>query len=205
MRPSVFATIAAIAAIAAALPTSTNHVLHEKRSGSSSWSPKQGVKPDGRIKLPVRIGLTESNLHLGDEILMRTSDPASEHYGKHMTSEQVRRYPTSMCTTWLKVQQIAELFAPAQGSIDSVHSWLVNSGVESSRITLSRGRNWLNFDASIAEVESLLRTEYKVYTHASGQDHIACEDYSVPQELSEHIDVSLFGAIAIYSVSSQDL
>lgn len=65
----------------------------------------------------------------------------------------------------------------------------MNSGIEAPRIALSRGRNWLNFDASIAEVESLLRTEYKIYTHASGQDHIACEDYSVPQEVSEHVDL----------------
>ena len=54
---------------------------------------------------------------------------------------------------------------------------------------MSRGKNWVNFDATIAEVESLLRTEYKVYEHASGQHHVACEDYSVPQDVSEHIDL----------------
>lgn len=56
-------------------------------------------------------------------------------------------------------------------------------------MSLSRGRNWLRFDASIAEMENLLRTEYKFYTHTSGQNHIACENYSVPQELSHHIDL----------------
>lgn len=38
-------------------------------------------------------------------------------------------------------------------------------------------------------MERLLQTEYKIYTHVSGQDHIACEDYSVPQELSAHVDL----------------
>ena len=38
-------------------------------------------------------------------------------------------------------------------------------------------------------MESLLRTEYKVYEHQSGQNHIACDEYSVPQELSHHIDL----------------
>ena len=81
------------------------------------------------------------------------------------------------------------MFSPEQETIDTVRDWLVSSGIESSRITLSRGRNWLNFDASISEVEGLLRTEYKYYAHTTGQNHIACEDYSVPQELSSHIDL----------------
>lgn len=88
------AAAAAFAAVATALPTSPSHVVHEKRSGSSSWSPMQDAKPDGRITLPVRIGLTESNLHRGDEILMEVSDPASKKYGKHLTAEEVMRYPS---------------------------------------------------------------------------------------------------------------
>ena len=85
------AATAAFATLSNALPTSANHLVHEKRSGSSSWSPMQGVKPDRRITLPVRIGLTESNLHRGDDILMEVSDPTSDKYGKHLTTEEVRR------------------------------------------------------------------------------------------------------------------
>ena len=83
------ATTAAFAVLAIALPSPANHVVHEKRSGSSSWAPKQGVRLDGNIKLPVRIGLTENNLHLGDGILMEVSDPASPRYGQHLSAEQV--------------------------------------------------------------------------------------------------------------------
>lgn len=96
MLVPIFATAAAaaFAVVVTALPTSANHVVHEKRSGSSNWSPMQDAKPDGRITLPVRIGLTESNLHRGDEILMAVSDPSSERYGKHLTAEEVMRYPS---------------------------------------------------------------------------------------------------------------
>lgn len=92
MRSGLFIAAAgiALAAFATALPTSSNHVLHEKRSGSSSWSQRDGVKPDGRIKLPVRIGLAERNLHQGDDILMQISSPDSTLYGKHWTAKQVR-------------------------------------------------------------------------------------------------------------------
>ena len=91
--------------------------------------------------------------------------------------------------TKLTSRQVIELFAPKQDSIDAVRDWLVASGIESSRISLSRGKNWLNVNASIAEVEDLLKTEYKIYEHTTGQEHIACEEYSVPQDVSKHIDL----------------
>ncbi len=183
------AAAAAFASLTTALPTAANHVVHEKRSGSSTWSPLQGAKPDGRITLPVRIGLTESNLHRGDDILMEVSDPRSDKYGKHLSADEVITSPSPVLTTRLTMGQIVDLFAPKPESIDAVRNWLVASGIESSRIALSRGRNWLNLNASIAEVESLLKTEYKIYEHSTGQKHIACDDYSVPEEISQHIDL----------------
>ena len=183
------AAVAAFATFSTAVPTAANHVVHEKRSGSSDWSPMQGAKPDGRITLPVRIGLTESNLNRGDDILREVSDPTSDKYGQHLTAEEV--WSSQLATRIVKLiwRQIIELFAPKPESIDAVRDWLVSSGIESSRISLSRGRNWLNVNASIAEVEGLLKTEYKVYEHVTGQKHIACEDYSVPQDVSRHIDL----------------
>ena len=46
----------------------------------------------------------------------------------------------------------------------------------------------MKFNASIREVEQLLHTKYGYYSHASGQGHIACDDYSVPESVSHHID-----------------
>ena len=82
MRSSILKVFALLAISAIAFPTSGNHAVHEKRTSLSSWSPKRGVKPDGRIKLP--------NLDLGDEMLMKVSDPMSDNYGKHWTHEQVQ-------------------------------------------------------------------------------------------------------------------
>ena len=65
----------------------------------------------------------------------------------------------------------------------------MTSGIESSRIYLSHGRNWLEFNASVVEVESLLRTKYKFYTHESGQGHLACDEYSVPEAIRKHVDL----------------
>ena len=97
MRSSFTAltVLAAFTVSVVALPTNSRHVLHEKRSGSSSWSENPDVNVDGNMKLPVRIGLTQNNLHLGDEILMQIASPTSESYGKHWTTQQVRIHSTS--------------------------------------------------------------------------------------------------------------
>lgn len=45
-------------------------------------------------------------------------------------------------------------------------------------------------DATVAEVEDLLQTEYYYFDHKHGQSHVACHEYSVPAELSaDHIDM----------------
>ena len=69
MRFTVLALVAALAATAAAIPLEGNHVLHERRSAT----PKHWVKRsklDRGVKLPMRIGMTQSNLDKGEELLM---------------------------------------------------------------------------------------------------------------------------------------
>jgi len=61
--------VALLAATAAAVPTPATHVLHERRAESASWVKVNRVHED--VKLPVRIGLTQSNLDKGHEYLMR--------------------------------------------------------------------------------------------------------------------------------------
>lgn len=47
----------------------------------------------------------------------------------------------------------------------------------------------MEFDASVDEAERLLRTKYNVYEHSeTGQPHIACEEYSIPANMKEHVD-----------------
>lgn len=40
----------------------------------------------------------------------------------------------------------------------------------------------------MSEAENLLKTKYHVYEHSSGQPHVACEEYSLPAHLQEHVD-----------------
>jgi len=64
-----FAVAAAIVAFSNAAPASTKHVLHETRGTPSSDWVKLG-RIEGSAILPMRIGLTQTNLEKGHDYLM---------------------------------------------------------------------------------------------------------------------------------------
>jgi tripeptidyl-peptidase I len=75
---------------------------------------------------------------------------------------------------------------------------------------LSKGMNWLKFDATVEEAETLLQTEYGVYENVeTGKTHLACDDYSIPHQLRESIDFITptiqFDAIAKTRMKRRDL
>ena len=93
-------------------------------------------------------------------------------YGQHYTAEQVH-----------------EIFAPEKQTIDAVRTWLHGSGIDEDRISLSTNKQWLQFEASVAEVEALINAEYYHYEHyQTGKTNVGCDEYSVPAHLQEHID-----------------
>jgi tripeptidyl-peptidase-1 len=53
-------------ALSVAIPD--NHVVHEEKRSTRGW--KRSTKLEDDVSFPVRIGLTQSNLHLGYELLM---------------------------------------------------------------------------------------------------------------------------------------
>ncbi|KAL9011477.1 MAG: hypothetical protein Q9173_003676 [Seirophora scorigena] len=164
-----FLTIAALAAAASALP-SVDHVLHEKRDRlPPGW--QYDEKMQGSEVLPMKVALTQSNLDNADEFLMDVSHPDSPNFGKHWTHEQ-----------------IANKFAPSSESVNTVKEWLASSGIAPERISRSQSLGWLKFDATVAEAESLLKTEYHLYKHETGKPHVACSSYNIPKHVMPHVD-----------------
>ena len=120
----------------------TTHVLHEVRNGNSQRWANIGRAPANSV-LPMRIGLSQSNLDKAHEYLNDVSHPSSPNYGKHWTS-----------------QQVIDAFQPAESTIETVRQWLVNAGLEP---TLSGNKAWFAFDTTAKQAESLLQTEYYEY------------------------------------------
>ena len=146
----------AVLAHAAIIPTSS-HVSHEKRNTESLWNKRDKV-PEEMI-LPMRIGLKQGNLEKGYDMLMDVSSHDSPNYGRHYTAEQV-----------------VELFAPSQETVQTVNEWLAKAGFF-ARVSQSANKGWLQFDASTREAEELLKTKFYYFEHAESNDsNIACDE-----------------------------
>lgn len=162
-------TLGTLAASVIAAPSST-HVLHEKRDTLPFGWERHEKLPSHEV-LPMRIGLTQSNLDKAEEFLMEVSHPSSPKYGQHWSSKQV-----------------AETFAPSRESFDAVLMWLKSSGISPERISRSQSMGWLTFDATVAEAENLLKTQFFMHKHTTGKPHVGCDDYSIPEFVQPHID-----------------
>ncbi|MCJ1352337.1 MAG: hypothetical protein MMC33_002321 [Icmadophila ericetorum] len=168
MRYSLF-SIAALVASAVAAP-SARHVVHEKRSFvPGGWYEESRVDPS--MVLPMKIALAQANMDRLEEMLMEVSHPESEKFGQHWSHKQ-----------------IAETFAPTAETVQAVREWLESNGVAAERVTQTQSLGWLNFDATVEEAESLLKTEYKMYKHETGKPHVACTEYHVPEHIRAHVD-----------------
>ncbi|KDR74449.1 hypothetical protein GALMADRAFT_227502 [Galerina marginata CBS 339.88] len=161
-----------LATLANAVPSPrSHHVVHERRAVEPlDWNQDRRLEPH-RI-LPMRFGLAQQNMHRLEELLLEVSHPESPKYGQHYSAAEV-----------------VETFAPSAASIATVTQWLTESGISRDRLRLSANKGWIHFNATAAEAEELLQTEYHVFTHSSGEEQIGCHSYSVPAHVKEHIDL----------------
>ena len=154
---SLIAVLSCAFTLTLALPSRrADHVVHEKRAFDpvEDWVRTRKLEADK--VLPMRFGLTQQNLHRIEEMLMSVSHPSSPSYGKHFTPEEV-----------------VDTFAPSPETIATVVKWLHDAGLHKDRHRLSVSKGWIEVNATVAEVEDLLDTEYHVYTHSSGAEQIS--------------------------------
>jgi tripeptidyl-peptidase-1 len=56
-------------------------------------------------------------------------------------------------------------------------------------INTCAGRNWVEFSATVGELEGLLNTQYHYFRHKeSGGYRIACDEYGLPGHVQKHVD-----------------
>ncbi|KAJ7054441.1 subtilisin-like protein [Mycena amicta] len=149
-------------------------VQHAKRTNlPHGWSRARRHSPDA--VLPLRFGLTQPNsdMHSLESLLHDVSHPDSPNYGQHWTPARVAQY-----------------FAPSDESVDAVVSWISENGFERDRVRVSKSKGWVALNATVAETEALLATEYHVFVHdASAKEHIACDQYHLPAHIAPHIQI----------------
>ncbi|KAF8849785.1 subtilisin-like protein [Acephala macrosclerotiorum] len=172
MKFSSTLAVLGLAVCSLTAPAPPTHVVHEKREHQlEKWS-RRSVKLNRDALIPMSVGLTQRNLDQGYEFLMDVSHPESKNYGKHWSMDKIK-----------------ETFKPSDAAIEAVKSWLIESGIEEERHRLSNSLTWIRFNVTVEEAESLLKTDYHIYTNTeNGKEHLACEDYSVPAHIQEHVD-----------------
>jgi len=170
MKVSLSILVLAFAGSISAAPTASSYVVHEKRDQIHRPRGNGQVKRD--TILPVSIALKQRNLDKGYDYLMEVAHPDSPKYGQHWSAAQ-----------------IAEVFGPSDSAVSAIKSWLAENGIGENQAQVSKGLNWVRFNATIGEVESLLRTEYKMFSHeVTGKPVLGCDEYSIPEALQDHID-----------------
>jgi tripeptidyl-peptidase-1 len=147
--------VLAISSLVAGAPSRRpNYVVHERRAAQPVNLVKtRRVEP--HMSLTIRIGLVQRNLHQLEEELMSVAQPDSGKYGQHWSPERV-----------------AEHFAPSEATISTVKNWLLDAGFHPDQFQLSLSKGWISVRVHVSEAESLLKTEYFVYTHPSGREKI---------------------------------
>lgn len=164
MHFTTFLAFTATAAFAAPAPApGPTHKLHEKRDWlSDHWT--RGREVHHEALLPVRIGMQQANMENAEALLMEVSDQDSPKYGQHYTAEEV-----------------ADIFAPAEATVETIKAWLHESGIHPHRVSQSWNKQWMQFDASAQELGDLLKTKYHEYLHGpTGKTHVACDQYDIP-------------------------
>ncbi|KAJ6789960.1 hypothetical protein PWT90_05805 [Aphanocladium album] len=163
--------IASLAAGALALPSDT-HTVHQRRNLVQDARFEKRSAVAAQAKIPFEIALKQGNLQAAERKLYDISNPRSANYGKHLSKEEV-----------------VNMFAADDKSIDSVKQWLVSQGINEKDIYVNPTKTWITVDTTAGVVEKALKTRYHVYrSTTSGQDHIGSEEYSLPNHLVDIVD-----------------
>jgi tripeptidyl-peptidase-1 len=138
-------------AFALSIPLDAKYTVHEKREAHRDAFnfAKRDVLGSNAI-IPIRIGLTQRDLHRGYDWLMSVAHPESPSYGKHWSAAEVNK-----------------AFAPTAETVTMVREWLIRAGIAEHRITMADNKGWLAFDAQVEEAEELFRARY--YMHEAGR------------------------------------
>jgi tripeptidyl-peptidase-1 len=161
----MFSKTALLAAVLSqALPTFA--AVHDKLAAvPAGWS--EATAPEDNQAISLTIGLAQQNLDQLASKLLAVSTPGNAAYGKH-----------------LDVDDVNAMFAPTAEAKQAVQSWLTNAGVSK----VSSDGHWVTFSSTVGKANSLLNTTFLTYQNG-GVSKVRTTQYSVPDELMEHIDL----------------
>lgn len=147
---------------------SQSYAVKEEHVVPRGWTAVSRAPVSHLINL--QIGLKQTNQDVLEQHAVEVTDPSHARYGQYLSAEEVN-----------------ELIAPSQDTLDSVYSWLAKHEITTA--TLSPTKDWISVALPVEKVEELLRTEYSLFQHVDGSVLIRAPVWSLPEHLHDHIDV----------------
>ncbi|KIP07558.1 hypothetical protein PHLGIDRAFT_70854 [Phlebiopsis gigantea 11061_1 CR5-6] len=161
--------LSALVALVVAKPMSRNMKLHESVENAPAGFVRSGAA-DADKELSLRIALVQSNTEGLIDALYSVSTPDSPSYGEHLSKEEVEKF-----------------VVPSAATSEAVNAWLKESGLTAS--TISPAGDWLTVSVPVGKANELFDADFAVYTHSdTGKQVIRTLSYSIPAELSGHLD-----------------
>lgn len=184
----LFSLVLLTAALGNVLSASTpilskrGYAVKEEAAVPRGWA-RHHERLDKSQLIPLKIGLVQQNLEKAESLLYEISNPQHRNYGQHMS-----------------VEQIKDLLAPAQESVDRVMGWLASHEISTSET--ERVGDFIHVLVPIHKAEAMLDTEYNTY-HSQGSKVVRALRYSLPFDLHEHVDLiqptTMFGSLHKHS------
>lgn len=129
------------------------------------WQAASAPAPSSKITL--QVALTQQNIDQLESKLSAVSTPNSSNYGKY-----------------LDIDEINSIFAPSNASSAAVESWLKSYGV-----TYKKQGSSIWFQTDVSTANKMLSTNFHTYSDSTGTKKVRTLQYSVPENLADHIDL----------------
>jgi subtilase family serine protease len=148
-------------------------------SGASSAQLRGNVHPLAQPQFDM--GAADPALQLGTITLLTVPTAAQQQALQTLLAQQQDRKSKNY-HKWLTPEQYADRFGLSKSDIQQITAWLQSQGF--TMIHPARGRNWVQFTGTVAQVQAALGTEIHRYS-VKGQLHYAnATDPKVPQALA---------------------
>ncbi|KAL0578129.1 hypothetical protein V5O48_003872 [Marasmius crinis-equi] len=144
--------------------------VHEQRDAPPAFA--RAGKPDAASTLDLRIALVAKDNKGLEKALFDVSTPGNALYGQHLSLDEVKAFAS-----------------PDPASVTAVSQWLSDNGVTNVQTSGAFG-DWLDFTVPISAADKLFNTNFESFVHVpSGEKLVRTLEYSIPQDLVQHIEL----------------
>jgi subtilase family serine protease len=157
--------------LASSLSTLTYAVTPDRISGAINGGPTVTLKGSLHHKALPKYdqGPADHSLRLGYMTLLTRPTPSQVTALKQLVAEQQDRN-SPQYHKWITPEQWADRFGLSHGDIQKLTAWLKSQGF--TVLNVARGRNWIAFSGTAAQVQAAFGTEIHRY-NVDGEVHLA--------------------------------